>query len=722
MLQLSKLIYFTLFLLVSKNIYSQSPTLLNYPLIKGYYKTAKIENNSLFCLTDYGLMIWDITDISSPNLISKIAAPGIYYNGEIEISGNNIFIQRFDTIIVIDKTVISNPIYANFDIPINFINDIAIKDSILFVGSNNFNGLTVYNISDLNNPIMISNLPIIGIEKLTINDTILTAYNSNCFYRFKINSGLPIVLDSIVMENNRSILSAVSNNETTVIALGDNSNFSQIIGNFVYDISTPGNYLLLDSTSIKINGFKSLLLMSDTILISHNDSIVLYNITDPSNITSTDSFSIEHFAPVFIKKDSLLIAMSGSNGFEIHKKISPFNYEIHKKMKVGEWFSNLQISSNGLVFVRGNDSVYVFNKSRSTSETISDFKFISLSGELKILDSFLIETGLNGPSSITISGFNNLPTLDSFCTVYGIGTSSTENIRIWNQKLYNYSSPGTEIYDFTNPNNPILLISGIPIRFEVSYNDILYKDDGNLNDIELYDATTVPPILIKQVTSSLPGCGGGAIWDEQRAMRHFLGVTSGCFFQLDLTDTSNIQYSISKPLLGLTGVDVSKAKTKDSILYLPGVSGYNLHIFDVCDIEHFRKIIEFKLNGFVTSLALVDNFLFISYGGYIEKYDVSNLIPCLFLNDIKNEDSFENYFTCYPNPSNGYLTLNYFSKDDKVDVSIINSIGQKSYNFKLKTNPFSNNIEQLSMNLPSGIYIIAITGEKTNLLNKIIIE
>jgi hypothetical protein len=96
----------TTFLFLSIFSPSQTPTLVNYPLVKGYYLAAVKDGTTLYCLADYGAMAWDVSDLNAPVLLSKTAVPGINTGGELIEYGDYLFVQRHDVIHVVDK---SNP-------------------------------------------------------------------------------------------------------------------------------------------------------------------------------------------------------------------------------------------------------------------------------------------------------------------------------------------------------------------------------------------------------------------------------------------------------------------------------------------------------------------------------------------------------------------------------------------------------------------------------------
>ncbi|MCH8903371.1 MAG: T9SS type A sorting domain-containing protein [Bacteroidetes bacterium] len=712
--------------------YSQTPIPTNYPLVKGHYKSVQKDSTTLFCLTDYGLMIWDVSNLNVPILLSKLPAPGFYLQGKIKEYSDYLFIQRSDTIIVVDKSNLTNPTYVNLNLSLNYINDIDIKDTILYVATNNNKSISVYVISDITNPTLITTINSQNIDHVSVVDTFLFAYNSYSFFRYDVTTSTPILLDSIVFGPNRSIISAQANNNSAIITLGDAMNFNQIIGNFAYDISTIGNPVLIDSTAISINSLMSLLRITDSLLYAHNNLIYntyynliyIYDITNLNSIICVDTIGVSCSPYELLIDDSLLFTMTGRCGFDIYQKMSSFNYSLVDTHNVGGWIYDIQSSSTAFIFASASDSVYVFDKKRSTSEVFGDYSFITKSNDMRIIDSFMLETRVDGLNSIRFSSINSLPAIDSLSIFYDSGNAYIHKINIWDKKLYNdVTGYGTEIFDISTPSNPILLSNNIPETYKGWYNDILYDYDYNtLSYIDLYDATVTPPKFIKQVFDSIPVFCGPSIWDPQRPMKHFICTSMGnSFFQLDLSDTSNIHYTSTRPMLGMNGYKTSLAKVRDSILYLPGAGGVDLHIFDICDIYHYRKISVFKTKRPIQSIVIIDTILFISFGGYIESFDVSNIEPCLVYNSQKQFNR-ENNLTIFPNPSRGSFTITFSSFDNKMSLIITNMLGQKVLQKELQGARNDIMTVNLNLNIEAGLYFVNVIGGNQSIVKKVVME
>ena len=75
----------------------------------------------------------------------------------------------------------------------------------------------------------------------------------------------------------------------------------------------------------------------------------------------------------------------------------------------------------------------------------------------------------------------------------------------------------------------------------------------------------------------------------------------------------------------------------------------------------------------------------------------------------------------YPNPSNGNFYIRLSAGASKVNVNILNIIGQSVYSKDYTTN-FSNEIKVEVGHLPKGVYIVKTDDGKQQQTNKIIIK
>lgn len=271
------------------------------------------------------------------------------------------------------------------------------------------------------------------------------------------------------------------------------------------------------------------------------------------------------------------------------------------------------------------------------------------------------------------------------------------------------------IYDISNPHNPVLLSSDLNMSFDIYYDNTLFRILEN--SIDLYNPTTSTPVLVSSLDTIKPNCPSRLVWEKDREIGHLLGPNYGCYHQIDLTDQSNIHYTESRYFDTGAGTDIHKAEIGDSILYFPGVYGNDLYIFDVCDIEHFRKILKFDVSGFIQDIALVDKTLFISFGGFVASYDISSLEPCLILGNSELKTSNSD-FNIYPNPNSGSFVINV--PFDLTGINIYNQQGQLVYSESERV--FAGSKKSVQTKLNTGIYVLHLTSNNTQYSFKLMIE
>jgi hypothetical protein len=259
-----------------------------------------------------------------------------------------------------------------------------------------------------------------------------------------------------------------------------------------------------------------------------------------------------------------------------------------------------------------------------------------------------------------------------------------------------------------------LLASDLEMNFDSYFNNTLFSLTEN--SVDLYDPTPPSPSLLSSVEAVRPNCPAWLHWEKERAVGHFLGVNSLCYFQIDLSDPSNIQYSVTLPFEGLTGSEVRKAEVSNSIMFFPGPYGNGLHIIDVCDIDHFRKIGRFDPVGFIRDIALVDETLFMAFGGFIASYDISAIEPCLILGS-SNVSQRSVAFNIFPNPSAGYFDL--LTDFDVNAIRIVNLQGQVV--FTDVSQYAAGNQIHIEPGLTAGVYIIQMDGQNQVYSSKLVV-
>ena len=140
---MNKYIFLVIFTFLLVTFGNSQP--VNYPLIKGdYYATAQ-NDTVLFCLNHYGLMIWGVSDVQQPNLLSHLPMLG----GDIAYANNNVYVTYSggnNNVKTIDVSDPYNPILTNNDFGIGYPNKIETKGNLLYLSANGVN-FQIYDVS-----------------------------------------------------------------------------------------------------------------------------------------------------------------------------------------------------------------------------------------------------------------------------------------------------------------------------------------------------------------------------------------------------------------------------------------------------------------------------------------------------------------------------------------------------------------------------------------------
>ncbi|MFC1725104.1 LVIVD repeat-containing protein [candidate division KSB1 bacterium] len=159
-----------------------------YGLQTGYAR-IKAKNGYLFVsVIDKGLEILDISDPASPQKIGQFYEPGSYAESwmgyvKFDIKDNIIYLGEanigFKIINISDK---QNPVKIS-SVPVtSLITDIYIKENLLFVGTTE--ELIIYDISNPEIPVKISNLTSYNPAQLTASGNTLIFYDDNKSYSY----------------------------------------------------------------------------------------------------------------------------------------------------------------------------------------------------------------------------------------------------------------------------------------------------------------------------------------------------------------------------------------------------------------------------------------------------------------------------------------------------------------------------------------------------------
>lgn len=133
------------------------------------------------------------------------------------------------------------------------------------------------------------------------------------------------------------------------------------------------------------------------------------------------------------------------------------------------------------------------------------------------------------------------------------------------------------------------------------------------------------------------------------------------------------------------------------------------------------KTANINLNTYATYSNVLIKIVNVTDGGnnlYIDHINLGSSVTGI--EDISNTLSS---FVIAPNPSAGFINLYYYlSESDNVIINITDMLGKSVYNDGLKNKQLGNNNEVLKLDLPNGLYNVAIKTKQGGLNRKLIIS
>ncbi|MGB3075342.1 MAG: T9SS type A sorting domain-containing protein, partial [Chitinophagales bacterium] len=329
---------------------------------------------------------------------------------------------------------------------------------------------------------------------------------------------------------------------------------------------------------------------------------------------------------------------------------------------VGDWFSYLNIDANGNIYASGQDSIYVFDHLRDFNSIESDYRMERRCEWMMVDGNFLFEEDLDAPNQVRLSLLSNFPQVDSLYQLPQYANSQLKHVQLWGNHIYTHTFYGTNFFDVSDPYNIVNEGWG-DYSFVAFSNDVLFQRNScSADSLQLYQAGTFPPVLLKSEQVNFPlSC----YFSETQLLYNLsapvlngidFDFNSGRIFQLNLDDTANLHFSAS-PLQQVQDInwDLDKIWIHDSIMYWP--YGNYLFYYDMCDTNHFRQIDTFFTKSYIKDILLVDTFLFLNYGGYVERLSVSSIHPCQVVTAALNIEQPENYLSLFPNPADNFITI-----------------------------------------------------------------
>ncbi len=582
------------------HLYGEEIKFLDIPFYKGYYRDAELKNDTLICLTDYGVILWDVSDKELPKIISQFPLPGYYYDGSIKYANNYLIILR-NELYVFDISDIFHPKQIYLDSLNSRVWNIEIKDKYLYLSQSNEKGLLVYDLSTPNKPKYISGIDLPFVREFIMSDDYLYVTFESGILKLINTDGHLNISDSIFVQmdyedsDNRYMqFENFFANDSLLFVLYNVMENAHDAGYRlcnIYNILPPHEPKFIDS--MKFSQFEYFEYINDsTLFISNNDSLIyLFSITG-TTIQLVDSIKTNWYSSnsIVLNGENLII-MNANRGFSIFNR-STGRYKLFKSNTVGCWINKLLADSKGRLYAIAYDSVYVLNPSLENSRTQAEFTFpltTSDSTYIRIQDSIIIKFYVNGSKSryISLSTIVNFEKIDSLTSFKNINVPEN-GFRIFDNLLF-YNSQG--VWDITNIRQPVKVNDDMDLAFDYKYSNILfdYIDRPNYK-VNLY--TFEPkPVFLKSISLTSPvsdDFGFNIIWDYETPDGNCYDIGPESVFKLELKDTSNINFTPRYDINVGYSSKIEQTIVHKDLLFL--VQGYNIKVIDMCDQYHHRIV------------------------------------------------------------------------------------------------------------------------------------
>lgn len=692
-----------LFIAIScSNSNSQSIQFEKYILNNnGKYISSDIDSARLYALTDFGIIIWDISNKFAPVIVKEYSYPLGSATGKIKKYNNYLYILRGLHMTILDISNLNSIHTINFILNPYYIYDFDIIENYLVV-KRNVSCIEVYDIADVNNITLHTTLPNGEIRVYKQNVFILDG-NSLC--RFKLINNNFSASDSLLFSfYDREINSFIANDSIIFLSFKPIITKDFCTNSFIYKLQ-GNSYSLIDSTLLPLEcDFKAI-----------NDSVVLYNYacylylvnfrSTPEIVDSTIYYG-HSFSSVNINKCHFYI-MELCRGFTIDSITPIDNIETCAERFCGGCFSRLDFSYDRL-FAINSDSLFFTDRFTDTIMHSVTYN----ANDIFFKDSLIFEYFHpvdNTPHYINLSTINNNQRIVRN-EIPGDNNGFEYFYINQNHIFHDYHG----IYEINSPDDIVSISSSSP-RICHFYNNMYYEYETYPSYMaNIYAFTPAFTLVSSKSISNLPNLQFGFYILFSDSSGHCFDYTTQSVFKLRLSDTSNIHFSDRYFINGIFCSDYENRRIFNSILYLP--RGNVLQIIDMYDSQHHRKILDFAGENGIVDYVVVDSTLYISYGGYIAKYNMSNVLPGLVeTSDIKFNVMNEDILKTYPNPSHGFVNVKVPKDFIHSTYSIFSLQGQTLKNKILIQN------EIFGIELPSGVYMIEVLNKGDVYIKKIVV-
>ncbi len=627
----------------------------------------------ILCQTDIHMV-----NIANPSTPVYAGSLDFSRASDIIISNNLAYIAGYYEFHILDISNIQSPqllgsLYGQLD-------GICLKDTLIYgVHSSSPNNLRIINITEPQNPVLLSNfdLPIYSHADIAFSDFHVYIVNSRHFWSINVDDPAnPVMIDTLIVEDHTNKIYIQDNK--AIINHGRS-------GIKVIDISDPSNLTALGYYDTP--GFSEQLVVSDNIayVADSYSGLQIIDITDNDIPYLVSSFQTISWARGMDVHDDFLYLADGYAGLDVVDISNVFD-----PILTGTYFNGIG-SSDNVSILKSN---LCFSRDYMKSELL--FIDITIPYNPIILHQVDLTTTFpteptaifQTDSHVFVGDENTLRIYDvaDFSNPVMIATYTTPapitDVIVANNKAYiSIRENGIEIINLKNINSPQFLSS--------------YSTPGNAEKITLQS-----DILIVA-----DGESGFQILDVSNPASPFL------LESIKPHDNSNIKV---KPLIVNNKMVIIDNEWNEIFTY------------NISDFNNIQLLSSLRLNAEIYRL-IYHSELFLCSIYYYGMIMLENS-AILSVNENKNYNDDRNDFNIYPNPFKFRTTISYNLKERSfVNIEIFNQSG-------MKIKSLINEIKDAGVNnvtwdgtdgnkkeVASGFYIVNIRYQKKNEKRKIVL-
>ncbi len=621
----------------------------------------------------------------------------------VEANENYTFVNNGSYLDILDTSDSTNFILISRYLSRGFIYDIKIKDTLVFLAINGI-GLSIINISDINNPQEIGFLKLYGyypkielfqdklyystysLYLIDISDPksplLQKKYNTGwshnnlkirdnylyiaCGWRgFKIfDISYPDSLIEVYHNDNIYGYDVDLKNNYACLATGDSIT--------ILDISSPSEPITIGK--IQSNTISTCRFYKDMIICG-GYRLYSIDISDPSQLKHLYNFNLGVLSQDIFLKDNKIYVSDGSNGFILCSVNNEGRFSLYGTNNTSGYSMGIAVKDNIAYITQYNEGIKLIDISDLTSpKYLKSINEGSIVETIKIRDNYLFCSD-SGLKIYDISDAKNPIEINYL----DVNTRSYKFEVIGNTVYLASGKNGLTIIDISDLNNLTIIseinISGTTFGVDIKNNTAYIANNDGMHIFDISDPAN--PVEVKYYN-------GQKHIREIKVLENYVFIGSSSY-GVKILDISNLD-SISTIRYTNTGRGYSII-IEDSLAYV-AAGNKGIIIFNITDIANPVKVGSYNTSGEVYDLALYDGHIFLAdynSGMTIIDFDICS---ALYINSLQQDIS------CY-NQCDGSIQI----------TGVENSVGTIRYLWS--TGQTGSSIDGLC----EGTYIVTITDD-----------